>query len=147
MTKIRDTCGVSAKAWWLLPLALACGSGLAGCSSGDRPPLGSVSGAVTLDGQPLAGAEVCFAPPKGRPSLGRTDASGRYALSYVGTTKGAMVGSHRVYIAWPPPDSDEEPVKPTAARPPIPDRYNRKSELTAEVRGGSNTFDFKLDSK
>lgn len=133
--------------WLPCLLAAIVGGGLAGCAPGDRPPLGNVSGAVTLDGQPLADAEVCFAPAQGRPSLARTDSSGRYALNYVGTTKGAMVGSHRVYISWPLPDSDEEPVKPTAARPPIPERYNRKSTLTAEVRGGSNTFDFKLESK
>ena len=37
---------------------------VAGCSSrpADEPPLGRVRGTVTMDGQPLAGVDVVFAP-------------------------------------------------------------------------------------
>ena len=48
-----------------------------GCGDGG-PPMGKVSGTVTLDGQPLAGAEVEFAP-QAEDELGKpvgVDASG-----------------------------------------------------------------------
>jgi hypothetical protein len=121
---------------------------LSGCSGqGDRPPLGRVSGTVTLDGQPLADLEVTFSPEKGRPSAGRTDGSGRYELIYVLTTKGAKVGKHRVFIGGPPADADDGAAQKTGDRPTIPARYSRQSELTADVKGGSNTFNFALESK
>jgi hypothetical protein len=131
--------------WLLAAVQLV---GLSGCSGqGDRPPLGRVSGTVTLGGQPLTDAEVTFAPESGRPSAGRTDSSGRYELSYVMRTKGAKVGKHRVFIGWPPDDDDDGAARKTADRPKIPARYNRQSELTADVKSGSNTYDFKLESK
>ncbi len=37
-----------------------------GCSSGDRPPLGLVSGSVTIDGKPLVGAIITFQATKCR---------------------------------------------------------------------------------
>jgi hypothetical protein len=121
----------------------------AGCQRGDRPPLGRVSGTVTMDGQPLAGVEVSFAPETGRPSIGLTDGAGRYELTYVGTVKGAKVGSHRVRIAMPMAslDSDdaEQPVRTLLMR--IPLRYNFQTTLTAEVQRGRNDFDFALESK
>jgi hypothetical protein len=131
--------------WPLLGLSLV---GMWGCGGqGDRPPLGSVSGTVTLDGQPLVGGQVTFAPETGRPSIGRTDSAGRYELFYVLATKGAKVGKHRVFIGWPPADDDAEPVAKDASRPPLPARYGQQSTLTADVNSGANTFDFALESK
>lgn len=130
-------------------LLIVQGAALCGCGGqGDRPPLGAVRGTVTLDGQPLADAQVTFAPESGRPSIGRTDSAGRYELTYVMATKGAKVGRHRVFVDWAPVDADVEDGRQKAsARPTIPARYGRQSELTADVRGGANTFDFALESK
>jgi hypothetical protein len=123
----------------------------AGCQRGDRPPLGRVTGTVTMDGQPLAGVEVSFAPESGRPSVGLTDGAGRYELMYVGTVKGAKVGSHRVRIATVPSDLDDsgDDDRPPRSLPliRIPLRYNFQTTLTAEVQRGRNTFDFALESK
>ena len=123
----------------------------AGCSSRprDQPPLGRVSGRVTLDGQPLPGVEVNFAPMSGRSSGGITDDQGRYSLVYVGATNGAKVGKHTVFIAWPPDESDGavNSAQKSRARPRIPARYNQKTTLSADVTAGSNTFDFALESK
>ena len=121
-----------------------------GCGRGDRPPLGRVSGAVTMDGRPLAGVEVNFLPETGRPSIAVTDAAGGYDLTYVGATKGAKVGPHRVTINYPlVSDEDEESRRLSAAArgPQIPRRYNLETTLTAEVGRGRNTFDFALESK
>ena len=74
---------------------------IAGCSSGssDLPPLGEVSGTVTLDGAPVAGAEVTFVPGSGSPSVGKTDGEGHYTLAYVQETSGAEIGKHTVQIS------------------------------------------------
>ena len=60
---------------------------LAGCPTGGRevPDLVPVSGTVTLDGEPLAGASLMF----GGVAYGDTDASGRYELTYMGQEKGS----------------------------------------------------------
>jgi hypothetical protein len=127
---------------------------LAGCSPppADQPPLGTVRGTVTMDGRPLAGVDVVFAPDTGRPSVATTDASGRYELWYINTTKGAKVGPHTVFIRPAEPTDAEAPAAasggaPVAARPVVPAKYNARSTLAAEVKPGSNTIDFALESK
>jgi hypothetical protein len=125
---------------------------LAGCSSApaDQPPLGRVRGRVTMDGQPLAGVDIVFSPAKGRPSMATTDSTGRYDLFYINTTKGAKVGPHKVFIRPAETSPDEVPgdgSKPAAPRPVVPAKYNKRSELTAEVKAGGNTIDFALESK
>ncbi|MCS7239330.1 MAG: carboxypeptidase-like regulatory domain-containing protein [Thermoguttaceae bacterium] len=111
---------------------------IVGCGRSDLPPLGTVSGTVTLNGQPLEGVTVMFQPVQGRPSLGQTDANGAYELRYMAGVKGAVVGKHRVEVFWP---EDAGPGKPR-----IPERYNRQSELSFEVKPGRNKFDIKLTS-
>ncbi len=145
-----------------------------GCSGGGADiDLGAVSGVVTMDGSPLADAIVVFVPTEGNPSTGRTDANGNYELAHLGDSKGAVLGSHKVRIITGKPvtsdiDGDADITKsgntgpadtagsaidglknPSAkgAKEPIPAKYNTKTELTADVKAGENTFDFKLDSK
>ncbi|MBN2578952.1 MAG: carboxypeptidase regulatory-like domain-containing protein [Pirellulales bacterium] len=113
----------------LLPLWL-------GCSHDDRPELGLVRGRVTLDGKPLAGEVVSFRPVEGgRQSSRKTDEQGHYELIYLRDIRGAKVGKHRVTIGA----SDL-----VAKR--VPDRYNLKTTLTAEVHPGDNQCDFDLRS-
>ena len=71
-----------------------------GCSNNpaNYPEVADVVGTVTLDGKPLEGASITFAPQSGRSSSGVTDSSGRYSLNYTGSIRGAMLGSHRVMI-------------------------------------------------
>jgi hypothetical protein len=117
---------------------------LNGCSSGDLK-LGSVSGTVTLDDQPLAGAVVEFQPATGSPSEAVTDSSGKYTLKYTARKPGALLGNHRVYISRSTKtgaDGQEVDVPET-----LPPRYNLHSELTADVRSGSNKVDFTLQSR
>lgn len=128
---------------------------VSGCSStpADQPPLGRVRGKVTMDGQPLAAVDVVFAPETGRPSMATTDAGGRYDLWYINRTMGAKVGRHKVFIR--PTDMPSDGVSadgssggaPAAPPPKIPSKYNKRSTLTAEVKAGSNTIDFALESK
>ena len=124
-----------------------------GCGTGQRQPayaklgLVEVSGVVTMDGQPLHNAGVAFENPETKTfSIGRTDASGKYNLMFNSEKSGCTPGRKIVRIAaYREPDTD--PDYAAADGPKIPDRYNRKSELSAEVDSAHQTFDFELHSK
>ncbi|WP_417380172.1 hypothetical protein [Gimesia sp.] len=119
----------------------------AGCGGGggsDQPDLGTVTGVVTMDGQPLANVVVTFSPENGRPSIARTDESGNYELGYTAEAKGAVIGKHSVSIATP----QENPTPPGEVyKDPVPSKYNTKTTLSADVKAGANNFDFQLESK
>ena len=126
-----------------LPLVLGCGSGLA-----------SVSGTVTLDGQPIQGGSdlrgtVTFYPRESGflPAIGLIGENGKYELS-TGTEPGAKPGSYGVAIVATRIIIPEPGATPSG-RPVTPRRYasNSESGLTAEVRAGNNTIDFPLSSK
>lgn len=126
--------------------AFAMGSALflVGCGSGD---IGSVSGTVTLDSQPLSGAVVRFQPDAGKsPSSGITNETGQYTLQYTREIEGAEIGQHTVSITTRSlGDPDAEPPRPPTPEK-VPAKYNANSELKAKVEAGSNTFDFPLKS-
>ena len=123
-------------------LATASVLSLCGCGGGgDLPELGKVKGVVTLDGQPLAGAQVEFLPKSGRPSSAETGEDGSYRLSYTAGEYGALVGQHTVKIHTAVDGRDD----PESER--LPARYHSASELTADVKAGKNDFPFELTSK
>lgn len=115
---------------------LVLGGVLAGCGGADTPPLGRVSGKVTMGDQPLAGLIVVFKPEVGRASTAITDASGHYELEYAHRIRGAKVGPATVMFEWPLGATDTTP---------LPAKYTTKSELKVDVKSGSNTFDFPLE--
>ena len=123
---------------------------IVGCGgSGNTPPLGQVSGTVTLNGEPLEGATVEFLPDNGRPSIGMTDADGKYSLLFRANTSGALIGTHTVRITSQRGRSGGEGGEPLVeARPEVvPREYNDGSSLSVEVTEGSNTHDFELEGK
>lgn len=115
---------------------------VAGCakSTGDLPDLATVSGTVTMGGQPLSKVSVFFESANGHGAAGTTDENGRYELSFSGETKGAEIGVNKVRITT----VLDHPTPPNY-RDPIPARYNDSSELTVTVQAGTNTHDFTLD--
>ncbi len=119
--------------------------GLIGCGGGTQD-LGTVSGTVTLDGEPLAGAEVVFQPEAGRPSYGETDSQGRYRLMFAFQQPGAQIGSHRVMISTFDVIVDEDD-QATEIPERLPPRYHRESELREEVSPGDNVINFDLQSE
>lgn len=112
---------------------------LAGCGSSDRPLLATVTGVVTIDGEPLTNAVVMFKPEGLRASRGFTNDQGSYELAYIRDIRGAAIGTHRVIIDRMPRNDGKNYSK-------LPTRYNVKSELTATVEPGDNQFDWKLTS-
>lgn len=113
---------------------------IAGCSRSNRPPLGTVTGTVTLDGRPLAAAAVHFTPDApGRTSLGFTDAAGEYHLRYLRDIEGANLGRHTVRIMT----ATEE----NGGREILPPRYHAATVLEATVQPGTNRIDFSLQSR
>lgn len=120
--------------------------GLVGCGQDSGPALANVTGTVTLDGKPLPDAAVTFYPADGgRPSQGFTDESGKYTLRFTGTKEGAVVGQNTVQVEVGLPMGESE-APPASKLPQLPAKYNKKTELTAEVKRGSNTIDFDLTS-
>jgi hypothetical protein len=121
---------------------------LAGCGGGYQ--VATVSGQVTMNGQPLAGAQVTFQPlgsgseDPGPGSSGITDDQGRYTLKLLTSNKpGAVVGKHRVMIfTYRPSQSKAEgAVEPET----IPPRFNLDSKVFFTVPPeGTQTADFLL---
>jgi hypothetical protein len=117
---------------------------LVGCNKPEHPDVGRVSGVVTLDGQPLSEATVMFQPAEGRGSVATTDTAGKYSLTYLDGVPGAIIGQHKVIIRTEIPGEDgQPPIK----KEKLPKRYHDNTELTADVKAGSNTVDFPLTSQ
>jgi hypothetical protein len=97
--------------------------------------LATVSGTVTLDGEPLEEVRVQFQPlDRKRPSSAVTDVHGRYSLQYTFEKMGAEIGRHVVSIA----------SEDAAGNPRVPAKYNLKSTLEKEVVAGHNEINFDL---
>lgn len=149
--------------------ALLAVSILAGC--GPRDVRHPVSGIVTLDGAPVAGASVTLMPKgKGRPGIGETDASGRFTMQDGGMHAGLPPGEYDVAIMlaeWStakttripagPPDANGKQTEtievitgePYVKKWIIPERFGRfgSSGLSATIVGPMATLDFPLTTK
>ena len=80
-----------------------------GCNK-SGPSVVPVKGIATRDGQPIKNLLITLYPEegKGRPSTGMTDDEGRFELKYDKDTKGAVVGMHKVVVAFRPRNLQEE---------------------------------------
>jgi hypothetical protein len=147
---------------WICLLAVGLAM-LPGCSGRGGPELAPVSGKITLEGKPLAGAHVTFtAKDAPRAALGTTDAQGLYQLTTFRPNDGAVLGKHTVTVTMPAKGTAEmSAAKPDAAYgeamrqaskgvaprgSEIPAKYANPatSELSAEVKKGKNEFSFDL---
>lgn len=129
---------------------------LCGCSSGGyRGPTGTVSGKVTLDGQPVPqGCVVSFLSPAGHVSSGVVGADGKFQL---GTKENpnVPVATYNVTVSTPAEKmsqadydkymSGEGGAKPAAASA-IPEQFTNPttSGVSKEVKPGPNTIDIEL---
>jgi hypothetical protein len=122
-----------------LAIGVAC---LAGCGT-SQPPSGTVSGKVTLQGQPLRAGTVQFVNDQlGAGASAALDDAGTYRV-----TTPLRTGPYEVTIQPPPPPAPHE-MGPSASLPPsnIPAKYRdpKSSGLKATIQEGSNTADFAL---
>jgi hypothetical protein len=127
--------------------------GLCGCGGGaDVPTLGTVTGKVTVDGQPLAGAMVTFSPvADGRPSSGTTGSDGTYTLQYNVDNAGATIGQHTVMVTAGGEDAgDYEGDDPTVTEDEgegdaggLP-AAAADGSLKKDVSAGANTINIEL---
>ncbi|TWT48293.1 hypothetical protein Pla111_00550 [Botrimarina hoheduenensis] len=115
---------------------------LVGCDRG--PAMGSVSGTVTLDGEPLKFGSVMFQNVAGgQPSRAQIQPDGRFVLSTFSPEDGAVVGSYRVRVMCY--SSQDPAVGPTAGDSLgnllIPERYTSfgASGLSYEIKEGDNS--------
>ena len=118
-----------------------------GCGGRSGPALGTVTGKVTLDGEPVPGLSVTFIPEdRGSPSYGGTDENGVYRLYFNQNRVGAELGSHKVIIENREPETDDS-GKPIDDTPivKIPKKYQQPGQLTADVGSGRNNIDFDLE--
>ena len=125
----------------LTPLVLILSA--TGCAKPGRPGYHTVTGRVTFDGQPLENGFVQFVPvgSKTSPESGRI-AKGLYRLE-------SKAGKVTVHVLSTRLTGKMDPVMNTAIEEMfVPERYNSKSELTAEVVADkANAIDFELTSK
>jgi len=119
---------------------------MSGCNRGSGA---SVSGTVTLDGNPLDEATITFVPATGgqRQAAWAPVAGGKYAID---SASDLGTGQFRVEIRAVRTLSDKansnEPTLMTA-KDIVPGKYNTKSELTAEITPGKNVVNFELQMK
>ncbi|MBN9122972.1 MAG: hypothetical protein J0I06_28180 [Planctomycetes bacterium] len=119
---------------------------LAGCSGGGPDPA-TVSGAVKVNGAPVANGTIAFAPADGTGAPATGDIkNGRYEVRTTAGKKVVQVsvpvvsGKHKAHVG---PDAPWVEVTSES----LPDKYHSKSELTFEVKAGSNTKDWDLTVK
>jgi len=116
---------------------------LAGCSKPGRPGYQTVTGRVTFDGKPLENGFVQFVPvdSKATPESGRIE-KGVYRLDTKPGKVSVSVISTRLTGKMDPVMGN--PIEEMF----IPERYNKKSELTAEVVSGkANEINFDILTK
>jgi len=143
-----------------------------GCGGSDETPefvkdLVPVTGTVTINGEPVAGATIRFIPPTGpdarqgaHEAIGITDAQGKYTLLTSAPrvthdqSKGALPGEYKVVItrllasdgkAVPKGTTDADAMA-VGAKESLPPRYSdeSKSKLKATVTDSTDPIDFKL---
>ncbi len=144
----------------LLLIASLSGCGISPTTNYGKLDLVSVSGTITLNGQPLAAAVVTFEDPtSGAYSYGLTDSNGRYTLKLDSVKSGVTTGNKIVRVSTArkilglnsTEEAGEPSIEGSAKTQPepekVPERYNKKSELTAEVTSSQTKFDFKLQTK
>jgi hypothetical protein len=129
-------------------------AGLLGCGSSETVV---VTGTVTLNGEPLAGAAVTFYPDGTTGGLGGngwTGPDGRYTLTSARGGKGTLPGTYRVVVSrfLNPDGSAPDPKVPPAegkARETLPGRYSDRdaTELRATVSKDARVHDFTLKRK
>jgi hypothetical protein len=136
--------------WWsqgaaLVAIAMLCGCGRSG------PERFAVSGQVTLDGAPLPDGEIVFTPndaTAGPTSVGHIE-NGAYDIP---AERGPIAGNYSVAITAERPTGRKVRADILGEATTdqyeqyIPDAYNARTTLTAEIADDRDDLDFALSS-
>ncbi len=121
-----------------VPLLLGCGR--------DGPPRAVVYGSASYQGEPIKLGTIRFQPEPNSPvpPSGGYIVDGRYEITHHG---GVPVGTHRVEVEGLRPKNIGTDVD--LPNPPqeqyLPEKYNRKSDLTLVVTGDGKRQEFNLE--
>lgn len=130
-------------------IGLAVALAVVGCAPTPPPPrpAAEVEGAVTYDGETVTTGIMSFVPLDGGTTTGAAVMKGRYRVI---PESGLTAGKYRVEIRWSKPTGEKikdagygQPTEVVAEG--LPEKYNSQSVLTADVKAGANTIDFRLE--
>jgi len=127
-----------------IALALTCLALSGGCGGGDKV---EVEGTVSYDGKPVQAGAIAFlsSDAKSGGSGGAPIIDGKY---HVPVKEGLKPGTYKVEIHWAKPTGkkfkSESGDTLDMTEEGLPEKYNLKSELKAEVKPGPNPVDFHL---
>ncbi len=113
-----------------------------GCSKG--PPMGEVTGTITVNGELAPAGAISFFPLGGKGgTAGTSIEDGKYTAQVpVGKVKveirvSKVVGRKKLYNT---PNSPIQPIMQEV----LPAKYNNQTELVLEVQSGTNQKDYDL---
>jgi len=117
---------------------------LSGCSDSNRA---TVTGTVTIDGQPVKSGSIAFFPiDEKSPTTGASIADGQYTSQVpLGAAKvqirvAKKVGEKKLY------NTADSPVQPIM-KETLPAKYNDDTELQLDVKPGNTVKNFELATK
>jgi hypothetical protein len=126
---------------WLIALGAV---SLAGCSADSGK--GTISGTVTLDGQPLKSGVIRFVPADGQTATAEaTITDGEFSAEMPVGEKQVSISAPKVVGKRPAYQTPNSPMIDIVEEL-LPARYNVSSDLKINVTGGRQTEDFKLES-
>jgi len=118
----------------------------AGCGSNTPVPV-PVHGKVTVDGTPLKEGQISFITPGQVPEVIEIKDGIYDGLATWGARR-VEVGAYRPYNIPPDVPKSMHPLMQGGKENYLPEKYNYKSTLAAEVAAsGPNEFNFELSSK
>jgi hypothetical protein len=121
---------------------------ISGCGGKEIP----IHGIITLDGEPVPGpGTIAFYAESGTdsPHASAEFKDGKYEIP---AEQGPHAGRFRVEITWPKPTGKQipsaDPGMLTDERvEAIPEKYNKNTELKAEISSSQTVHDFHLKSR
>lgn len=102
-----------------------------------------VEGTVTMDGQPLAGAEVMLDSLDGPRGFGVTDGSGKFTITTRQFGAGLPAGDYRVFIGG----SEKTRLGPAGVAAAIPLKYRETGMSKVTIGPGSGPLALELTSR
>ena len=121
-------------------LGLLAPAGVTGCGSDG----GTVDGTVTFDGQPVVNGTVAFVRPDGGVREGAVVTDGRFQVRVPPGAYRVEVNAKKVVGKRKQKGFDGKDEEVELTEELIPEKYNAKSTLTADVKPGANAIPFDL---